>query len=36
MEPSNIVSFERPPVIERLQGNVGKRKSTIPQKFVGE
>ncbi|XP_076119880.1 zinc finger protein Helios isoform X4 [Alosa pseudoharengus] len=36
MEPSNMVSFERPPVIERLQGNVGKRKSTTPQKFVGE
>ncbi|KAL2081576.1 hypothetical protein ACEWY4_023429 [Coilia grayii] len=36
IEPSNIVPFERPPVIERLQGNVGKRKSTTPQKFVGE
>ncbi|XP_071381003.1 zinc finger protein Helios isoform X1 [Centroberyx affinis] len=35
-EPSAMVAFDRPPVIERLQSNVGKRKSTIPQKFVGE
>ncbi|XP_028847635.1 zinc finger protein Helios isoform X2 [Denticeps clupeoides] len=35
MEPANI-AFDRPPVIERLQANVGKRKSTTPQKFVGE
>ncbi|KAL4609116.1 zinc finger protein Helios-like [Arapaima gigas] len=31
-----VPPFDRPPVIERLQGNVGKRKSTMPQKFVGE
>uniref|UniRef100_A0A667ZWN1 IKAROS family zinc finger 2 n=1 Tax=Myripristis murdjan TaxID=586833 RepID=A0A667ZWN1_9TELE len=35
-EPSNMPTFDRPPVIERLQSNVGKRKSTTPQKFVGE
>nr|XP_046223752.1 zinc finger protein Helios-like isoform X1 [Oncorhynchus gorbuscha] len=29
-------TFDRPPVIERLQTNMGKRKSTTPQKFVGE
>uniref|UniRef100_A0A096MDS4 IKAROS family zinc finger 2 n=1 Tax=Poecilia formosa TaxID=48698 RepID=A0A096MDS4_POEFO len=29
-------TFDRPPVIERLPTNVGKRKSTTPQKFVGE
>ncbi|KAF7668531.1 hypothetical protein LDENG_00003030 [Lucifuga dentata] len=34
-EPSNMVPFDRQPVIERLS-NVGKRKSTTPQKFVGE
>ncbi len=28
-------TFDRPPVIERLHNNVGKRKSTTPQKFVG-
>ncbi|XP_029113790.1 zinc finger protein Helios-like isoform X2 [Scleropages formosus] len=31
-----VAPFDRPPVIERLQGNVAKRKSTMPQKFVGE
>uniref|UniRef100_A0A9J8AE36 IKAROS family zinc finger 2 n=2 Tax=Cyprinus carpio TaxID=7962 RepID=A0A9J8AE36_CYPCA len=36
MESAGMVAFDRPPVIERLQGNVGKRKSTTPQKFVGE
>ncbi|XP_064166793.1 zinc finger protein Helios-like isoform X2 [Anguilla rostrata] len=36
MDAVSIASFDRPPVIERLQGNVGKRKSTTPQKFVGE
>nr|XP_015214071.1 PREDICTED: zinc finger protein Helios isoform X2 [Lepisosteus oculatus]XP_015214072.1 PREDICTED: zinc finger protein Helios isoform X2 [Lepisosteus oculatus]XP_015214073.1 PREDICTED: zinc finger protein Helios isoform X2 [Lepisosteus oculatus]XP_015214074.1 PREDICTED: zinc finger protein Helios isoform X2 [Lepisosteus oculatus]XP_015214075.1 PREDICTED: zinc finger protein Helios isoform X2 [Lepisosteus oculatus]XP_015214076.1 PREDICTED: zinc finger protein Helios isoform X2 [Lepisosteus ocu len=36
MEGMSIVPFDRPPVIERLQSNVGKRKSTTPQKFVGE
>ncbi|XP_053482197.1 zinc finger protein Helios isoform X2 [Ictalurus furcatus] len=35
-EVASIVPFERPPVIERLQANVAKRKSTTPQKFVGE
>ena len=30
-----MATFERPPVIERLQNNMGKRKSTTPQKFVG-
>ncbi|XP_059199477.1 zinc finger protein Helios [Centropristis striata] len=36
-EPNNaMATFERPPVIERLHSNVGKRKSTTPQKFVGE
>lgn len=29
-----MATFDRPPVIERLH-NVGKRKSTTPQKFVG-
>ncbi|XP_069472023.1 zinc finger protein Helios isoform X3 [Ambystoma mexicanum] len=28
--------FERPAVIERLTSNMGKRKSSTPQKFVGE
>ncbi|XP_041118414.1 zinc finger protein Helios-like isoform X4 [Polyodon spathula] len=36
MEGISLVPFERPPVIERLHSNVGKRKSTTPQKFVGE
>ncbi|KAM4608621.1 zinc finger protein Helios isoform 2-T3 [Polymixia lowei] len=36
VEPSSMATFDRPPVIERLQSNVGKRKSTNPQKFVGE
>ncbi|XP_058890026.1 zinc finger protein Helios-like isoform X4 [Acipenser ruthenus] len=36
MEGMSLVPFERPPVIERLHSNVGKRKSTTPQKFVGE
>ncbi|TRY96082.1 hypothetical protein DNTS_017238 [Danionella cerebrum] len=36
LESTGMSAFERPPVIERLQGNVGKRKSTTPQKFVGE
>ncbi|KAM8749693.1 zinc finger protein Helios isoform 1-T2 [Acanthopagrus schlegelii] len=35
-EANTMATFERPPVIERLQNNVGKRKSTTPQKFVGE
>ncbi|XP_029461987.1 zinc finger protein Helios isoform X1 [Rhinatrema bivittatum] len=32
----SLVPFERPAVIERLTSNMGKRKSTTPQKFVGE
>ncbi|XP_056611443.1 zinc finger protein Helios [Triplophysa dalaica] len=36
MESASMPVFDRPPVIERLQMNVGKRKSTTPQKFVGE
>ncbi|XP_076849873.1 zinc finger protein Helios isoform X2 [Brachyhypopomus gauderio] len=36
MEAATVASFERPPVIERLQASVAKRKSTTPQKFVGE
>ncbi|KAK7939638.1 hypothetical protein WMY93_002964 [Mugilogobius chulae] len=37
MAESNIMaSFDRPPVIERLHSNVTKRKSSNPQKFVGE
>ncbi|KAF7216033.1 zinc finger protein Helios [Nothobranchius furzeri] len=35
-EPSSLPTFDRPPVIERLPTNVGKRKSTTPQKFVGD
>ncbi|XP_077947460.1 zinc finger protein Helios isoform X2 [Gasterosteus aculeatus] len=35
-EPSTMATYDRPPVIERLHSNVGKRKSTTPQKFVGE
>lgn len=35
-ESNAIASFDRPPVIERLHSNVTKRKSTTPQKFVGE
>ncbi|XP_041663536.1 zinc finger protein Helios isoform X1 [Cheilinus undulatus] len=35
-ESNNIGTFDRPPVIERINNNVGKRKSTTPQKFVGE
>ncbi|XP_028292562.1 zinc finger protein Helios isoform X3 [Gouania willdenowi] len=35
-EANNMASFDRPPVIERLHSNLGKRKSTTPQKFVGE
>ncbi|KAJ0005863.1 hypothetical protein NQD34_015757 [Periophthalmus magnuspinnatus] len=35
-EPNAMASFDRPPVIERLPSNVAKRKSTTPQKFVGE
>nr|XP_029133520.1 zinc finger protein Helios isoform X2 [Labrus bergylta] len=35
-EANSVGNFDRPPVIERLQNNVGKRKSTTPQKFVGE
>ncbi|XP_067892250.1 zinc finger protein Helios isoform X6 [Heterodontus francisci] len=31
-----LMPFERPAVIERLASNVGKRKSSTPQKFVGE
>lgn len=34
-EPGSMPAFDRPPVIERLPTNVGKRKSTTPQKFVG-
>ncbi|KAM8789618.1 zinc finger protein Helios isoform 5-T5 [Rhynchonycteris naso] len=32
----SLVPFERPAVIEKLAGNMGKRKSSTPQKFVGE
>ncbi|XP_057709244.1 zinc finger protein Helios-like isoform X2 [Corythoichthys intestinalis] len=35
-EPRPMATFERPLVIERMHSNVGKRKSTTPQKFVGE
>ncbi|XP_076603822.1 zinc finger protein Helios isoform X1 [Chaetodon auriga] len=35
-EANTVATFDRPPVIERLHNNVGKRKSTTPQKFVGE
>lgn len=35
LESTGMAAFDRPPVIERL-GNVGKRKSTTPQKFVGK
>uniref|UniRef100_A0AAV2JYR4 C2H2-type domain-containing protein n=1 Tax=Knipowitschia caucasica TaxID=637954 RepID=A0AAV2JYR4_KNICA len=35
-ESNAMASFDRPPVIERLHTNVAKRKSTTPQKFVGE
>ncbi|CAN9497874.1 unnamed protein product [Ophioblennius macclurei] len=35
-EVTSMHTFDRPPVIERLHSNVGKRKSTTPQKFVGE
>ncbi|XP_044073118.1 zinc finger protein Helios isoform X4 [Siniperca chuatsi] len=35
-ETNTMATFDRPPVIERLHNNVGKRKSTTPQKFVGE
>lgn len=35
-ESNAMATFDRPPVIERLPSNVGKRKSTTPQKFVGE
>uniref|UniRef100_UPI00398F64BF zinc finger protein Helios isoform X5 n=1 Tax=Pristiophorus japonicus TaxID=55135 RepID=UPI00398F64BF len=31
-----LMPFERPAIIERLASNVGKRKSSTPQKFVGE
>nr|AAF87270.1 helios [Raja eglanteria] len=31
-----LMQFERPAVIERLASNMGKRKSSTPQKFVGE
>lgn len=34
-EANTVATFDRPPVIERLHNNVGKRKSTTPQKFVG-
>lgn len=34
-EANTMATFDRPPVIERLHNNVGKRKSTTPQKFVG-
>ncbi|KAJ8252756.1 hypothetical protein GJAV_G00205220 [Gymnothorax javanicus] len=36
MDAVSIASCDRPPVIERLQISVGKRKSSTPQKFVGE
>uniref|UniRef100_A0A8C6MQ73 IKAROS family zinc finger 2 n=1 Tax=Mus spicilegus TaxID=10103 RepID=A0A8C6MQ73_MUSSI len=32
----SLVPFERPAVIEKLTANMGKRKSSTPQKFVGE
>ncbi|XP_027492989.1 zinc finger protein Helios isoform X5 [Pipra filicauda] len=32
----SVVPFERPAVIEKLTSNMGKRKSSTPQKFVGE
>ncbi|XP_028249247.1 zinc finger protein Helios [Parambassis ranga] len=35
-DANSMANFDRPPVIERLHSNVGKRKSTTPQKFVGE
>ncbi|XP_056145886.1 zinc finger protein Helios [Lampris incognitus] len=35
-EPKTMAALDRPPVIERLHSNLGKRKSTTPQKFVGE
>ncbi|XP_004081748.1 zinc finger protein Helios isoform X1 [Oryzias latipes] len=35
-EPNTMATYERPPVIEKLNSNLGKRKSTTPQKFVGE
>lgn len=31
-----MVPFERPAVIEKLTSNLGKRKSSTPQKFVGK
>lgn len=31
-----LVPFERPAVIEKLTSNMGKRKSSTPQKFVGK
>ncbi|NXG10563.1 IKZF2 protein, partial [Sakesphorus luctuosus] len=33
---NTVVPFERPAVIEKLTSNMGKRKSSTPQKFVGE
>ncbi|XP_072301168.1 zinc finger protein Helios [Eucyclogobius newberryi] len=35
-ESQPLASFDRPPVIERLHNSVAKRKSTTPQKFIGE
>ncbi|KAM4698336.1 zinc finger protein Helios [Rhinophrynus dorsalis] len=32
----SLMPFERPAVIERFASNMGKRKSSTPQKFVGE
>lgn len=32
----SVVPFERPAVIEKLSSNMGKRKSSTPQKFVGK
>ncbi|XP_018409105.1 PREDICTED: zinc finger protein Helios [Nanorana parkeri] len=32
----SLISFERPAVIERIASNMAKRKSSTPQKFVGE
>eukprot|EP00062_Callorhinchus_milii_P014780 gi/632964306/ref/XP_007898334.1/ PREDICTED: zinc finger protein Helios isoform X2 [Callorhinchus milii] len=36
VDNNRLISFERPAVIERLVSNVGKRKSSTPQKFIGE
>ncbi|XP_023682389.1 DNA-binding protein Ikaros-like isoform X2 [Paramormyrops kingsleyae] len=36
LEAVSLVPFNQPPVTERLPSTVGKRKSTVPQKFVDE